>query len=152
MLIHRLKKFKNSNIELNPSYVTPVPGLVNKGKTGSTVDQGDPGSSTTGSNTNNVAGSPMYCYICCKKGHIAAYCHSYACGPNMRTRLQELGRCDACLILENVHDTTCRTENVECAKCKGFGHMAITCNGEKHPGSWILKSCVSGRKPTAATQ
>ena len=61
----RLNKFKISSyklekfIDINPNYVTAVPGIVNKGKTGSMINQGNPGSSTTCSNTNSVAGNPI---------------------------------------------------------------------------------------------
>ena len=82
----------------------------------------------------------MKCYICNGEGHRAHGCTQYNYGPEMRCRLQELGRCDACLISEKDHTSSCRSEKSICNNCGGLGHLTITCDGRTHPGSWILKT------------
>ena len=85
----------------------------------------------------------LLCFICEKEGHIGGYCTHYTWGPDMRRRLQEIGRCDACLMLERDHKNGCKTKDLHCETCGGMGHYPMTCDGRGHPGSWVLKQYAS---------
>ena len=79
------------------------------------------------------------CYLCEGEGHVASWCHRIAPGPDVRRRLKELERCDACLVHKDDHTTVCKSHDHECRACYRVGHFAATCNGASHPGSWVFK-------------
>ena len=83
----------------------------------------------------------LQCYICNKEGHIADFCFTYKHGQDMRKKLKDIGRCDACMDLEKDHKAVCDTVDVKCKYCGVKGHHHNTCDGPStnHPGSWILK-------------
>ena len=83
---------------------------------------------------------PMHCFICDREGHLARFCATFKQGAEIRKKLQEIGRCDACLALESEHTGTCHTVAEFCNFCGSHGHYSVTCDGvgKTHPGSWIL--------------
>ena len=79
------------------------------------------------------------CYICEKKGHLAFYCDQYG-AEDMRRRLRELKRCDACMVKVENHPDTCPINKL-CHRCGNTGHYLNTCGIESpHPGSYLSKS------------
>ena len=83
----------------------------------------------------------LQCYICNRDGHIADFCLTYKQGQDMRKKLKDIGRCDACMDLEKDHKAVCDTVDMKCKSCGVKGHHHNTCDGPNtnHPGSWILK-------------
>ena len=55
--------------------------------------------------------------------------------------LQQLGRCDQCLLDSKDHPDKCRTMLTPCKVCGDMTPFCITCDGNQHPGSWIIKMC-----------
>ena len=91
----------------------------------------------TGQHQAQQQSQQFSCYICSKLGHLARFCQAYRRGPEMRARLKELGRCDACLIKKTEHPTDCHNKDLPCVHCGELGHADITCDSKKHPGSWV---------------
>ena len=75
------------------------------------------------------------CELCGKHGHLMHECNQFKHGPEVRQKLKNLNRCDACLIHKNDH-VECPKLMKQCPKCYSNLHYSITCDG-KHPGSWI---------------
>ena len=61
----------------------------------------------------------------------------------MRNILRKLDRCDVCLQRKQHHKNKCynitRGQRPRCYYCGKRDHETITCDGGKHPGSWISK-------------
>ena len=140
----RSKKYNpGQNIQVNTypagSDVTATPGVVNQ------------------PNTNKHKGSRYgkghkkieHCIICGKGDHTMGNCETYKKGPEMRKKLQEMGRCDQCLQLATKHKAECRVLSGSCKTCGDNTHFHITCDGNKHPGSWLRKMC--SKDPTTKT-
>ena len=68
------------------------------------------------------------------------YCTEYRHGPEMRTKLKEINRCDVCLALADKHGTECQKASFPCKTCYSQDHETITCDGNIHPGSWIINN------------
>ena len=150
----RVKRYRH---DVNPSLtpistnyaVTVTPGIVQGGKTGP-PDQTYK-NSQSGTKPKRRSSEPLICYICNKAGHKAGKCRTFRWGAEMRQQLQQLGRCDSCLLLEKDHSSSCRTISSSCDRCNNTGHINITCDGKPHPGSWILKSYQSNKPNSANT-
>ena len=142
----RVKRYKHEVVAalapMQTNYqVTATPGIVQGGKTGSTFSSNP--TNATGAIPKDRKRSSQYliCYICKSPGHKAGKCRAFTWGPGMRAKLQELGRCDCCLLPEKEHKATCRPlHNYSCNQCNQHGHINITCDGKPHPGSWVIKS------------
>ena len=74
----------------------------------------------------------------CDRNHLIVYCDEYKPGEEMRKKLKELNRCDACLVEKDQHGAKCETV-YPCKYCRSKEHETITCDGKNHPGSWIKK-------------
>ena len=57
----------------------------------------------------------------------------------MRKMLQQIGRCDQCLLHSKDHLANCRSLASPCRTCGSTAHYSITCDGGQHPGSWVTK-------------
>ena len=102
---------------------------------------------SSGGNSNaqaNFNEQPLsQCCICDQKGHPYWRCFQYKHGLEVRKRLQELGRCDACLVHAKEHGPTCiGIYPPNCQKCQSPEHHTITCDGAfyGHPGSCVLSN------------
>ena len=73
----------------------------------------------------------------CDKFHLMVYCEEFKHGPEMREKLKELNRCDACLVKKEQHGEKCFEIRFPCRYCKSKEHETITCDGKNHPGSWL---------------
>ena len=88
--------------------------------------------------------SPYTKRICeiCEGNHNMWECDTYIHGKQMRDILYSLDRCDACLNKKQHHLNKCyninRGERPNCFYCNKTDHESITCDGSKHPGSWII--------------
>ena len=58
----------------------------------------------------------------------------------MREKLKALDRCDACLTSKADHGAQCIKSKFPCAYCRSDLHETITCDGDTHPGSWIVNA------------
>ena len=84
----------------------------------------------------NFQSSTITCELCDKSGNFTHKCRQFKSGPEIRQRLKDLNRCDACLIHKEAHPGECPTLSTECFKCYESTHYHITFDG-KHPGSWL---------------
>ena len=66
------------------------------------------------------------------------YCTEHRHGPEMRKKLKEINRCDVCLVTADNHSSECQKANFPCKTCYSRDHETITCDGNTHPGSWII--------------
>ena len=82
--------------------------------------------------------STITCELCNKNGHYTHSCKNYKGGNDVRQRLKDLGRCDACMVRKDQHPDECPKIDKLCYNCYTPGHYPITCDGE-HPGSWLKK-------------
>ena len=98
-------------------------------------------------NRGQMARRPQYtpwngvrtaCQVC-DKFHLMVHCEEFKHGPEMREKLKELNRCDACLVKKEQHGEKCLELRFPCRYCKSKEHEAITCDGKNHPGSWLKK-------------
>ena len=81
--------------------------------------------------------SNYFCQLCSKQ-HWTNRCDSVKNGPEMRSKLKSLNRCDACLTEKDRHGAKCTEILSPCIYCRSSDHQSITCDGNKHPGSWLL--------------
>ena len=82
--------------------------------------------------------STITCELCNKTGHYTHICKNYKSGNDVRQRLRDLSRCDACMVRKDQHPDECPKLDKLCHNCYTPGHFPITCDGE-HPGSWLKK-------------
>ena len=57
----------------------------------------------------------------------------------MRKMLQQMGKCDQCLLNSKDHPNKYRRLLSPCRVCGAMTHFSITCDGNEHPGSWVIK-------------
>ena len=86
---------------------------------------------------NNNISNRANCQLCGKL-HYLMYCTEYRHGPEMRKKLKEINRCDVCLVTADNHGSECQKANFPCKTCYSKDHETITCDGNTHPGSWII--------------
>ena len=95
-----------------------------------------------GSYSRGASSYPVYPnYFCqiCSRQHWTNRCDVVKNGPEMRGKLKTLNRCDVCLTEKDRHGSKCSEILSPCRSCRSFEHQSITCDGSKHPGSWLLK-------------
>ena len=115
--------------------VTATPGVVAQS---SSTNQGD--NTNQGGISNNQSGrTKLTCNICGKRNHRMSQCKTYKSGSEMRKMLQQIGRCDQCLLHSKDHPANCRSLASPCRTCGSTAHYSITCDGGQHPGSWVTK-------------
>ena len=146
----RAKKYRHNPEATVTNYisntsVTATPGIVQRSNTGhnNNTDQNNTNTQKkTNSNSKNgaIPKKQQYsCFICGSTNHKPGKCKQYQWGPQMRKALQQKGTCDQCLLKAVNHGSSCRTLNNTCEVCGSSQHVNITCDGNQHPGSWVLK-------------
>ena len=88
----------------------------------------------------------LKCRLCERRGHTIGNCMTYGKGKETRDKLQQSGFCDKCLMRYQDHPEVCRVLSSPCKTCGDFTHFTMTCDGTKHPGSWIIKEKQSVRR------
>ena len=127
--------------------ITAAPGVVAQSNNTNQGNNNNQGNNTNQTNNTNQGGSSnnqsgknkLTCNICGKKNHRMSQCKTYKSGPEMRDMLQQLGRCDQCLLNSKDHLANCRSLASPCRVCGDTTHYSITCDGGQHPGSWVTK-------------
>ena len=83
--------------------------------------------------------STIICDLCNTNGHYAHTCRNIKNGNDVRQKLRDLGKCDACMVHKDKHPEECPQLGQLCYNCYTPGHFSPTCDGE-HPGSWLKKT------------
>ena len=131
--VGRGEKPSNSDSQAASNSADPVKPVRGRGRSRGRGARGRGGHSPGNSQSTIIT-----CELCNKNGHFTHTCRNYKNGPEVRQRLRDLNRCDACIIRKDQHPDECPNMDKICHRCYTPNHFAITCDG-KHPGSWIKK-------------
>ena len=75
-----------------------------------------------------------YCYLC-EENHAPWFCTKFETGQEVRKRLEQIGRCRGCTVINKYHEESCvKREIMKCKHHPTEPHFGWTCDGKEHPG------------------